>query len=206
MKVVCNGINPGDFPDEQLPTREADLVICVGRIEGIKNQLQLIRALNNSGFRLLIIGDPAPGHLAYYHACRAIAGDNVRFIAHLPQAELLVYYQTAKVHVLPSFFETTGLSSLEAGAMGCRIVVSNRGDVADYFGNYACYCEPDDAGSILQAVQTAAQQPLDWGLRELILHKYSWQKAARETEAAYKWVYEQKKSAHWHHGFTGHTQ
>ncbi|MCW3087399.1 MAG: glycosyl transferase group 1, partial [Sediminibacterium sp.] len=117
--MVPNGIDPSLFYWDETVPKDPTLVICVARIEGIKNQLNLIRALNGTQYKLLLIGSPAPNQLSYYQTCREAAGENIRFVDQVPQEELLQYYQKAKVHVLPSWFETTGLSSLEAAAMGC---------------------------------------------------------------------------------------
>ena len=54
--VVPNGIDPGLFKYEETQKKDDSLVLCVARIEGIKNQLNLIKALNNTHFRLLLIG------------------------------------------------------------------------------------------------------------------------------------------------------
>ena len=182
--VVYNGIDAGLFSYNN-DRREDDLVICVARIEPLKNQLLLIQALNNSPYRLLIIGKPSANQMSYYEECKRQAGANVQFIDYLPQQELAAYYAQAKVHVLPSWFETTGLSSLEAGAMGCNIVITGKGDTAEYFGKHAYYCEPDSAASILQAVKQAAAAPIKNELSALITSKYTWQQAARQTATAY---------------------
>jgi glycosyltransferase involved in cell wall biosynthesis len=92
------------------------------------------------------------------------------------------------VHVLPSWFETTGLSSLEAAVMGCNIVISNRGDAGAYFGNRAFYCEPSSPESIRTAIEQAAAAPVQQDLIEHIQTNYTWKKAAAETLAAYKKV------------------
>jgi len=38
--------------------------------------------------------------------------------------------------VLPSWFETTGLSSIEAGVMGCNIVITDK-VMQEYFSHHA---------------------------------------------------------------------
>jgi len=38
-----------------------------------------------------------------------------------------------QVHMLPSWFETTGLSSIEAAVMHCNIVITDKGDTREYF-------------------------------------------------------------------------
>ncbi len=51
---------------------------------------------------------------------KAEADSNITFIDQPPQAELLQHYAKACVaRSYLSWFETTGLSLLEAGAMGC---------------------------------------------------------------------------------------
>jgi glycosyltransferase involved in cell wall biosynthesis len=161
-------------------------VICIARIEGIKNQLNLIRALNDTSYHLLIIGAPAPNQPGYYQMCRSIASRNVEFIEHIPQHELVAYYQKAKVHVLPSWFETTGLSSLEAAAMGCNIVITDKGDTKEYFGNHAVYCSPASPESIYSAIEKASSLPSDEILRSKIAYSYTWNLAGQHTAEGYK--------------------
>jgi len=186
--VVPNGIDPKLFKYDADAGRDNNLVICVARIEGIKNQLNLIKALNNTRFTLLLIGNHSPNQQAYYHECKNIAAANIEFIDHLPQDELVAYYQRAGVHVLPSWFETTGLSSLEAAAMGCNIVITDKGDTREYFGDDAFYCDPGNPESIRLAIEQASLAEHKPDLRERILKKYTWAQAAKCTLAAYQQV------------------
>jgi glycosyltransferase involved in cell wall biosynthesis len=152
----------------------------------MKNQHMLIEAANKLNYPLEIIGQSPPNHSAYYDYCRSIAGPLVTFTGHMPQEELIERYATAKVHALPSWFETTGLSSLEAAAMGCQIVAGKGGDVKDYFQDMAWYCDPMKPESIRDALQQAMQAPERSSLREHILKKFTWERAAEETFNAYK--------------------
>lgn len=183
--VIPNGIKEDLFQPDNSAVRDNKLVLCVARVEGIKNQLNLIRALNNTNFRLLLIGDAAQNQRNYWHECKKIAANNVEFIEHLAQEELIGYYKKAKVHVLPSWFETCGLSSLEAAAMGCNIVITDKGFTTDYFGDDAFYCSPSDPGSIYSAVKAAAESPERDQLQEKILNTFTWEKAAAKTLEAY---------------------
>ncbi len=186
-KVVFNAIDPEIF-DPALYREEKDnsLVLSVGRIEGIKNQLNLIKALNNTGFRLILIGSASANHHRYYQQCREIAAPNIEFIDNIPQAELIRYYAKAKVHVLPSWFETTGLSSLEAAAMGCNLVITDKGDTREYFGEWAHYCDPSLPESIFAAVRKAASSAFPQLLRTKIFSQYTWPEAASTTLQAYQ--------------------
>ncbi len=171
--IVPNGVDPYLFQYDSELKKDEHLVLCVARIEGIKNQLNLIRALNNTKFRLVMIGAHAPNQAGYYRECRKIAADNISFIDHIPQDQLIAYYQKAKVHILPSWFETTGLSSLEAAVMGCNIVITDKGDTREYFGDDAFYCDPGSPESILSAIEKASAAP--WGEKS----------ASKNTEALY---------------------
>lgn len=184
--VVPNGINPGLFNCNPVTKKDDLLVLCVARIEGIKNQVNLIKALNNTKFKLLIIGAHAPNQVSYYYECRNLAADNIGFIDHMPQNELVEYYERARVHILPSWFETTGLSSVEAAVMGCNIVITDKGDTREYFENEAFYCDPADPKSILNAVEKASKAPLNENLRQKILKNYTWKQAALQTLKAYQ--------------------
>jgi len=192
-RVIPNGI------DKTMATRVSkrnpeyeNAVLCAARIERRKNQLGLIRALNNTAYQVFIPGKPSPNNIAYYEQCRAEADANIRFTAWLEEEELYEMYHSAKVHVLPSYFETTGLSSLEAAVMGCNIVVTEKGDTRDYFGDDAWYCDPDDIESIRKAVDAAYTAPYNEALRERILREYTWERAAAETLAAYRQVLEKE--------------
>jgi glycosyltransferase involved in cell wall biosynthesis len=184
--VVPNGVDTKTFTYDPSVKKDDQLVLCVARIEGIKNQLNLVKALNNTRYRLLIIGSSAPNQMAYYRECRAIAASNVTFIEHVPQHELVKYYQQARVHILPSWFETTGLSSIEAAVMGCSIVITDRGDAKEYFGDDAFYCEPGSPQSIRNAIDEASRAGFNHRLASKIHEKYTWTQAAIETLKAYK--------------------
>jgi glycosyltransferase involved in cell wall biosynthesis len=183
--TIPNGLDTELFVYDDKVEKDPQLILCVARVEGIKNQVNLIRALNHTKYRLLIIGAHAPNQYSYYQECRRLAGPNVEFIDHIPQSELVKYYQRAKVHILPSWFETCGLSSLEAGVMGCNIVVTDKGYTKEHYGDFAFYCDPGDPPSIFHAVDHAANAGVSAGLRERILTNYTWRQAAARIAAAY---------------------
>jgi glycosyltransferase involved in cell wall biosynthesis len=184
--VIPNGIDTSVFHFENGNVKDDALVVCAARIEGIKNQLNLIQALNNTPFTLMIIGGAAPNHSSYYEACKKIAAKNVLFPGKLTQPELAGWYKKAKVHVLPSWFETCGLSSLEAAAMGCNIVVTDKGYAREYFGDCAFYCDPSSPDSIYSAIVKANDSTKMGELQNKILNTYTWPNAAMMTLETYK--------------------
>ena len=186
---VVNAIDPGSFNDTIIPDQNfTNHVLCVGRFEGLKNQLNLIKALINTDLQLTLIGKPAPNHLEYFDQCKSLAANakNIHFINQIDHHALAGIYKAAKVHVLPSWFETTGLSSLEAGVMDCNLVITPKGDTEEYFQDMAYYCQPEDVSSIRGAVLKAFQDPINPKLKPYILNNYTWQDTANQTLQAYK--------------------
>jgi glycosyltransferase involved in cell wall biosynthesis len=190
--VVTNGINPDRFPYHEDVVKQQNLVICVGRIENRKNQLNLIKALNNTAYEVVLIGAPSANQLPYYQACVDAAAPNIKFAGRVSHEEMVSYYQRAKVHVLASWFETTGLSSLEAALMRCNIVITRDGDTEEYFGKHAFYCEPQSPDSIKKAVNEAAEADTQTFLANKIAEEHTWKKAAEQTLEAYMQVLKNK--------------
>ncbi len=184
MHVVYNGFDPRTFSSPETPV-ERQGIVCVARLEPHKNQLGLIKALRGVAVPLTLVGEEHPHHPGYAERCRAAAGPNVEFRSVLTQEELAELFRTAKVHVLPSWFETTGLVSLEAAACGCAVVTTSRGDTREYFGDLAVYCDPAQRRSIRTAVEEALEAGATPGLAEHVRERFSWEATADATLAAY---------------------
>jgi glycosyltransferase involved in cell wall biosynthesis len=188
--VVPNATDPGLFEPNLITatpgsTPYKDYVLCVSRIEGRKCQLELVRAMKDLPWPLVLIGKPAPNHVSYFEQIRKEAGPNTHIIGEVDHTLLPRYYKEAKVHALVSWMETTGLSSLEAGAMGCNLVITDKGDTRDYFGDHAFYCDPQSVTSIKQAIIDAYETPADPALQRHILKNYTWERTAEKTIEGY---------------------
>lgn len=190
---VPNGIDTDFYSSEALASQEppehlerfSDCVLCVARIGGAKNQLGLLRALNGTDLPLVIAGGASAVQAAYLRRLRREAGGHVRILGFVTEEEKRWLYQLARVHVLPSWIETTGLSSLEAAAMGCAIVTTSRGDAHDYFGDLAHYCDPADGSSIRDAVLSAYELGARPQLADRVRERYTWDRTAEATIEAY---------------------
>lgn len=181
--IVPNAVDTAMFKYDARIKKKG--IICVARIEGRKNQLNLIKAIKQTDLHLTIIGNASPNHREYYYECIREANEQIMFIDHIKQEELLKYYQKAKIHAMVSWFETTGLSSLEAAACGCNIVISDKGDQRDYFKKDAFYAEPVDVDSIKKALLLADKADKPDKLLHRIEKHYSWEKTAKKTYEAY---------------------
>jgi glycosyltransferase involved in cell wall biosynthesis len=186
FSVIPNGVDTDLFLSTVNEEKDPNLILSVARIEGLKNQLNLIKAVNDSKFQLFIIGNAAINQTEYYKKCKKIASQNIHFIDHLAQEELIQYYQKAKVHILPSWFETCGLSTLEAASLGCNVVITNRGYASEYCNGDAFYCDPSSPVSIREAIEKASKENFNKNFQKKIFTNYTWKNAAQKTLEAYK--------------------
>jgi hypothetical protein len=133
---------------------------------------------------VVVVGQPNPEE--YRELCRRYADENVRFIDALPKEELASAYAAAKVHALPGWFETPGLSTLEAAAAGCNVVSTDRGLAREYLEDMAWYCDPRSLESIREAVLAAYKAPRGERLGEHVRERYTWERAAERTLEGYR--------------------
>ena len=92
----------------------------------------------------------------------------------------------ASVHILPSWYESCGLASLEAAAMGCRVVVSYNGFASAYLNDAAYYCDPASPESIRMAIDSAMDSLPNPSLQQQIRSNCTWKNAALQTLSAYE--------------------
>lgn len=191
--VVPNAIDE-DIAHRQLTTPIADefmqfenAIICVGRIEPRKNQLALVKALDQSGYKLVLVGAVSNNQKGYFRRVKEVLDGNLNFyyIPRIENEKLYQLYRVCKVSTLPSWLDTPGLVSLEAAAMGCNLAISTRGSTREYFKQDAFYCEPDDLDSIRNAVVQAYSKEKDTVLQQRVLKEYTWKRAAEKTLGAY---------------------
>ncbi|MGE3181611.1 MAG: glycosyltransferase family 4 protein [Phycisphaerae bacterium] len=184
--VVPNAADGAIFamPENGGMTREG--VLCVGRIEPRKNQLNLIRAVRDSEISLTLVGPVGRFNQRYADRCRAEAGTNVRFLGSQDATGLRKLYQAARVHACVSWYETPGLASMEAALCGCELVVTPGGCTREYFDGHAEFAEPGAPASIRRAIENAMSRSSAAQLAARIREDYSWEAAARATVRAYE--------------------
>ncbi len=182
-----NAADP-DFFAERYGLR--DFVLCVGRFEERKNQLGVARALAGLSAPVVFIGGVPSYQRAYFESCQKAAAKipQALFIEGLPQAEVFSAMKAAKVHILGSWWENTGLVSLEAAVSGCNVVSTNRGPWQEYFAHDAWICDPSNQESLRHSVESALSAPMSSNLSDRIHCQFTWPLAAESLKNAYSSV------------------
>lgn len=195
IRVVPSGAerrfaHPEPLPD---PALEAlgRFVLYAGRIEPRKNQLGFLQAMRGVSIPVVVLGDPVAGQESYYKACRRIAGPLVRFIPRIPHRHprMESIYARCGCAALCSWFETPGLTLLEAAMSGAPIVAPTGGAAREYFGPHARYVHPTDSAGIQAAVVEAFHAPRDPVLADLVRDRFTWDAVAGWTADAYETLF-----------------
>jgi glycosyltransferase involved in cell wall biosynthesis/Tfp pilus assembly protein PilF len=199
IEVFHCGCEVSEFDDGgELFRRETGLdnfVFCVGRLEWRKNQLMLLKALEDSDLTVVFATGGFTYQPDYELACRSfVRKGKTIFLGRLEADMLASAFAAARVHVLPSWFELPGLVSLEAARYGTNVVITDYGNARDYFGDLAYYCAPDDDSSIAQAVTAAYYAPTKQGLVEHV-KGFTWQKSAEQNVAVYRKILDKDSKA-----------
>lgn len=140
------GVNPYENPE--------DYVSCLARIEPHKNQYNLALACNRMEIPLKLVGYPADSNMM--NQCKALGAE---IVGPKPRAEALDILAKSRVHALPSFSETPGMSNMEAARLGVPAVMGNIGAEPEFFGPGGIYVDPTDWRQIARGIQLAWQRP-----------------------------------------------
>jgi glycosyltransferase involved in cell wall biosynthesis len=173
-----------DLPD--------NFVLEVGRIETVKNQYMLVKALfNDNSISIVFLGKNHYPNSRYSKELYTLAKKrgNVYFYDEIPHKKVPCFYKNALVHVLPSLRESPGLVSLEALSFGCKAVVSDERftPVKTYFQDIVTVINPLDANSIRTGILQEINRERDMSkIASEIKNKFSWGNAAKQTSNVYK--------------------
>ena len=182
-EIVPNCVDPEEFEGIPfLPWEERlNQVVTLARVELWKNHPRLIEALH-----------AVKKYVSDLHA--VFAGRQLISLALPPWISSLgeipprlghILLGVSKVHAMPSFGDFPGLSHLEALAMGCQVVASSAPycTISDYAEVFQV--DPKNPASIALGIMEALRTP-PRGLRELILDKFNFARAAEALIKIYR--------------------
>lgn len=168
-----------------LPKR---FVLCVGRIEPRKNQLNLVKAMQRLSLPLVLVGAVNGNHRPYYKAVLDAAKTLKHFkhLGVLPHEQLPAVFQRAHTHALVSYTEVLPIVNFEAAVSNCQLVMSNVGYSWEYFANQAYYVDPQNVDEIRQALLQSFKHPH----KDLVtmMPDFTWENTAKLTLAFYQKV------------------
>jgi glycosyltransferase involved in cell wall biosynthesis len=121
------------------------IVLYTGRLAPVKGVETLLRAAklvhdHNPGITFVLAG---PWQMPYPPETYGLQLDytnvnGVRWVGPREQSELIDWYKRAALFVMPSYYESFGISVVEAMAFGLPVVASDSGGLSEVVGNNGC--------------------------------------------------------------------
>jgi glycosyltransferase involved in cell wall biosynthesis len=175
--VTPHGVDPIFRP--AAAAENGRYLLFVGAVQARKNPLAALRAADEAGLPLVVVG-PAKD--------AALAGELVRRGATVrgwvEKGELAELYRGAAALLLPTRYEGFGLPVLEAMASGTPVVATPDPALREVAGDAAVYAEADELAGAVQSALSRRAELVSAGLERARL--FSWAETARLTADAYR--------------------
>jgi glycosyltransferase involved in cell wall biosynthesis len=209
IRVVYHGVDIEEFspatPSERQNLRkngvndDSFVILFIGEFKR-KNLDDVLMALSklNKNIKLIVVGGKRAGGKTYYMKMieHLKLTSRVLFYDFVSQKQLLELYKISDVYILPTLYDTFGLTVLEAMAVGLPVIVSRRAGVSELLLNtsveeYFILNEISAEGirkrlELLMSDETLRRK---LGLiARKIAEKWTWQKTAEETLKIYEEV------------------
>jgi len=127
-------------------------VLCLGRIEPVKNQLSIIKALSELGLKGVFAGGSIDEE--YLLKCKNEGDGYVQILPYIkPCSSLLVSLIAGSQVVVEVGFDPSGRSSLEAALLGRPLVLSRDEWTSEYFENTVYKANPEKIDEIINAIE-----------------------------------------------------
>ncbi|NOQ68309.1 glycosyltransferase, partial [Patescibacteria group bacterium] len=153
---------------------------------GLIKAFEILRNKYKLDYQLVLGGKEDPYYPEVRETWEKLGLENeITRTGFIDQKDLPLFYNAAKVFIIPSFYEGFGLIGLEAFACGTPVISSNTTSLPEVLGNAALYFDPKDPKEMAEKIKLVlTDKKLYNELREKgfkQVEKYSWEKMGRET-------------------------
>lgn len=209
MRVVPNGVDieslhvqsedPGAFRARYANPDEA-IVFTVSRLVHEKGMHRLVEATPRilsecPSARIIIAGRGPEAQNLKQLAERLRVAERINFIGFVSDEERNLLFKVANCAIFPSLYEPFGIVALEAMALGCPVIVSEVGGLAEIVVHEetGITVYPDDPNSVAWGVIRALHHPesaLEHAInaRRQVEELFNWTRIAGLTKAIYQSV------------------
>lgn len=172
----------------------AAFVFALGTLEPRKNIVGLLNAyarLRKPRQPLYVAGGTGWRFSPIFDTVRqAGLGEDVHFLGYVPEDELPLWYNAARLFVFPSLYEGFGLPVLEAMACGVPVITSTAASLPEVGGKAAVMVSPHDTVRIAEEMERVLDDPqLRLEMRaagRIQASRFSWRAMTDQTVASYR--------------------
>ena len=206
IHVIPNPINPAILELAQKHQRknshhDSPIVLYTGRIEYRKGTIPLLRSIPYvarkipdvrfviAGGRHNSIDDSTLDKVVEENHIK----DHVSFLGHIPWDELAAWYRQASIFVMPSFYETFGISVIEAMVFSLPVVATTAGGLPEVVeeGITGILVRPGDHQALSEAIiqllnDTKLCQHMGTTGKQRVLEKFTVEQTFIQTFEVYR--------------------
>ena len=209
IKIVRNPIDPDVFQPagaKAIPSNGKALVLFVGRLEERKGIHYLIDAIpkvvaNHPNVRFVIVGDDTNNGAGQKSVRNELlekvnqhgVKDVIEWIPRVALDALPAHYRSADICVVPSVYDNSPYTCLEAMSCGKPVIGTSAGGTQEYIVNNesGIIVPPRDAYSLAEAITQLLQDKakrlaLGEAARQRVLAHFQRKEIARQTIAVYE--------------------
>jgi glycosyltransferase involved in cell wall biosynthesis len=169
-------------------------VFAVGTLEPRKNLVGLLQAyarVRKPRPPLYIAGGAGWRFSPIFDTVRQLnLVDDVHWLGFVPEDDLVLWYNAARLFAFPSLYEGFGLPVLEAMACGTPVITSTAASLPEVGGSAAVLVPPQDTERIAQEMERVLDDPqLRTEMRaagRIQASRFSWRAMADQTVNAYE--------------------
>jgi len=168
IPLAADSTHTKSIPDVNAETESLPVVLCVGSIEGRKNQVSLLLAAEKLwekglSFQLVLIGLASPetsGPTLKQLQILQDKGRPIKWLGPSSEQELRLQYATSHFTVYPSLAEGFGLPVLESLKHGKPCICSSQGAIGEISNQGGCLTvEQPSPDALADAIQTLLNKP-----------------------------------------------
>ncbi|MBN2169484.1 MAG: glycosyltransferase family 4 protein [Actinobacteria bacterium] len=197
IEVIPVGVDRKTFRRLGLD-RIRDSILCVGRLCPRKGINHLIEAINiakkeRPEIKLFLAGEGALRSELEQQVSLSNLESNVVFLGKVSDDELVEWYNTVELFVLPTLFEGFGIVCLEALSCGTPVITTRVPGVVDIIKNEPPnqLVPPENPGEMAQAIldyfrKQTTDGPINDGFEEILLGNFSWDAVCNRFLELYK--------------------
>ncbi len=169
--------------------RGSKVILTTRRLDKKNNVIALAEAFSPLAERhdvhLVIVGDGEQRK-----AIEDMKNNRIHITGFVRNDNIPEYLNSSDIFAMPSLYEATSISCLEAMACGLPVVVTNVGGLPDLIDGNGIICEPD-AKSLEKALETMLREDgtaMGRRSREIAEEKFAWEKITKQYLKLYESV------------------
>lgn len=165
----------------KIPNKTKDIdVVCIGRLNKLKNQDELIRAISLTKKNLRVIFIGAGEEKNNLVKLAKSLNVNAKFLGHTNEHEKWIYLSRSKILVFPTSFEGFGMPPMEGLQSGCNVLCSNIPILKEIYEKNVEYFKLHDIKDMAKKIEKLLKiKPKN---KTTFVKKYSWENAAKTIE------------------------